>query len=171
MNKIFSKIRKSLVLLLSVGVLPLIAAPHANAVIDLNKIDGEQFDANRIVSDISNTGMIVDYHPTGHSGMEWPAGAHTYSNFQSGIWFAGKVNDAIRTATAEYSTEFSPGVYDGDSGADEYQIYKVNKSDLADPLSSDDFQNWQMYLSKFNENPRFCHEIWLPGCLLRSASS
>ena len=141
MNKYIYNIKR-IVVLLSVGVLPLIAKPHINAPSKLSRIDAEQFDANRIVSDISNTGMIVDYHPTGHSGMEWPAGTSKYSNFQSGVWFSGMVNGAIRTATAEYSTEFSPGEYGGDPVADEYQIYKVNKSDLADPLSSDDFQNW-----------------------------
>ena len=141
MNKNIIKIKR-IVILLSVGILPLMAKPHINAPSELSRIDGEKFDANRIVSDISNTGMIVDYHATGHSGMEWPAGAHTYSNFQSGVWFSGMVDGTIRTATAEYSTEFSPGEYDGDSALDEYQIYKVNKSDFADPLSSDDFQNW-----------------------------
>ena len=139
-----SKFLRKFILVLSTCLVigGLSARERVGTPIELGKLDGGKFDVNRINTDISNTGFIVDYHPTGHSGMEWPAGAHTYSNFQSGIWFAGKVNDAIRTATAEYSTEFSPGVYDGDSGADEYQIYKVNKSDLADPLSSDDFQNW-----------------------------
>ena len=110
--------------------------------IELGKLDGGKFDVNRINTDISNTGFIVDYHPTGHSGMEWPKGSGNYSNFQSGVWFAGKVNEVVRTATAEYSTEFSPGPYGQESSADEYQLYTVNKSDLADPLASDDFQNW-----------------------------
>ena len=77
----------------------------------MGKLDGGKFDANRINTDISNTGFIVDYHPTGHSGMEWPKGSGNYSNYQSGVWFAGKVNDVVRTATAEYSTEFSAGPY------------------------------------------------------------
>ena len=118
------------------------ARERVGAPVSLEKLDGGAFDANRIYTDISNTGFIVDYHPTGHSGMEWPKGSGNYSNFQSGVWFAGKVNDAIRTATAEYSTEFLPGSYGGDSSADEFQLYTVNKSDLADPLASDDFQNW-----------------------------
>ena len=42
---------------------------RAGTPIDLGKLDGGKFDANRINTDISNTGFIVDYHPTGHSGM------------------------------------------------------------------------------------------------------
>ena len=139
-----SKILNRLILTLGVCFLisSIFARERVGTPVSLEKLDGGAFDANRVYTDISNTGFIVDYHPTGHSGMEWPKGSGNYSNFQSGVWFAGKVNNVIRTATAEYSSEFLPGSYGGDSSADEFQLYTVNKSDLADPLANDDFQNW-----------------------------
>ncbi len=139
-----SKFLRKFILVLSTCLVigGLSARERVGTPIELGKLDGGKFDVNRINTDISNTGFIVDYHPTGHSGMEWPKGSGNYSNFQSGVWFAGKVNEVVRTATAEYSTEFSAGPYGQESSADEYQLYTVNKSDLADPLASDDFQNW-----------------------------
>ena len=65
-------------------------------------LDSRSFVFNNIAVDMQNNGMLVDYHLTGHSGMEWPNGSHKYIDFASGIWFAGKVDYAIRTAVAEY---------------------------------------------------------------------
>ena len=106
------------------------------------KADSGRFDGNRISDDLENNGMLVSHRITGHSGMEWPKGSHKYINYASGLWVAGKVGGEIRTAVAEYGPEFVAGPWGSDQGAAEHQLYIVNKSDLADPLSSDDFQNW-----------------------------
>ena len=104
--------------------------------------DSGQFDGNRIRNDLENNGMLVSHRITGHSGMEWPKGSHKYINFASGIWIAGKVGGDIRTAVGEYGPEFVAGPWGSESGDSEHQLYIVNKADLADPLASDDFQNW-----------------------------
>jgi len=100
------------------------------------------FDGNRVKDDLENNGMIVSHRITGHSGMEWPKDNHTYSIFASGIWYAGKVGDDLRCATAEYGPEMVPGPYGTNSADPNSKIWKVNKADLADPLASYDFQNW-----------------------------
>ncbi len=108
----------------------------------LLRLDTGQFSGNRINDDLENNGMVVSHRLTGHSGMEWPAGTNKYSNFASGVWFAGKVGGSIRTAVGEYGPEFVPGPWGSDYSADEHQLYIVNKSDLANPLENSDFQNW-----------------------------
>ena len=100
------------------------------------------FDGNRVRNDLENNGMIVSHRLSGHSGMEWPKGNDTYSVFASGVWYAGKVNDDLRCATAEYGPEMVSGPYGESSSNAAYKLWKVSKSDLADPLASYDFQNW-----------------------------
>ena len=100
------------------------------------------FDGNRVRDDLENNGMIVSHRISGHSGMEWPKDNHTYSVFASGVWYAGKVGGDLRCATAEYGPEMVAGPYGTNSSDPSYKIWKVNKSDLADPLASYDFQNW-----------------------------
>ncbi len=100
------------------------------------------FDGNRIRDDLENNGMVVSHRITGHSGLEWPKNNYTYTVFASGVWLAGKVNGDIRTAAAEYGPELVSGPYGSDQNSAAYKLYKVSKSDLADPLASDDFQNW-----------------------------
>ena len=120
------------------------SAPHRLAKTYIK--DSGQFDGNRIRDDMENTGMIVSHRITGHSGMEWPKGANLFIDFASGMWLAGKVGADIRTAVAEFGPEFVAGPWGSDAGAAEHKLYIVNKSDLADPLASDDFQNWPTHL-------------------------
>ena len=100
------------------------------------------FDGNRVRDDLENNGMIVSHRISGHSGMEWPKDNYTYSVFASGVWYAGKVGDDLRCATAEYGPEMVPGPYGTNSSDAAYKIWKVAKTDLGDPLASYDFQNW-----------------------------
>ena len=100
------------------------------------------FDGNRVRDDLENNGMIVSHRVTGHSGMEWPKDNHTYTVYASGVWMAGKVDGGIRTACAEYGPENVSGPYGGDASSSTHKLYKVSKSDLADPLANSDFQNW-----------------------------
>ena len=112
----------------------------------LLRLDSGRFTGNRINDDLENNGMVVSHRASGHSGMEWPAGTGVYSNYASGIWFAGVVDESIRTAVGEYGPEFVPGPWGSNFNAGEHQLYIVNKSDLADPLASSDFQNWPAHL-------------------------
>ena len=90
----------------------------------------DQFDGNRVRDDLENNGMIVSHRPSGHSGMEWPKDNYTYSIFASGVWYAGKVGEDLRCATAEYGPEMVPGPFGSNSSDAAYKIWKVNKSDL-----------------------------------------
>ncbi|MCK5330171.1 MAG: hypothetical protein KAK01_02095, partial [Candidatus Marinimicrobia bacterium] len=104
------------------------------------------FDGNRIRDDLENNGMIVSHRISGHSGLEWPKDANIYAVYASGVWVAGKVGGQIRTAAAEYAPENVAGPYGGDANAARHKIYKINKSDLADPLAHPDFGDWPVDL-------------------------
>ncbi|MEE9464700.1 MAG: T9SS type A sorting domain-containing protein [Candidatus Neomarinimicrobiota bacterium] len=111
----------------------------------LNKLllrDSGNFDGNRINYDLDNNGMIVSHRISGHSGMEWPKGSGLYIDFASGIWIAGMVGSDIHTAVSQFASEMVPGPWGSEIGDPVHHLFKVNKSDLADPLASDDFQNW-----------------------------
>ena len=100
------------------------------------------FDGNRIDDDLENNGMIVSQRISGGSGMAWPAGNASYTIYASGVWLAGKVGGEIRTAVAEYAPEFTSGPWGADGTNPADVLYKVNKSDLDDPLANPDFANW-----------------------------
>jgi len=109
-----------------------------------------QFDANRIRNWFSNIGEITTSSVTGSSGLEWPAETGLTAVFQSGLWIAGKVDGEIRTAAAEYASEFQPGkiIYDSVTATEagvaddpylaKYKIYTINRGDQ----TSDDYLNW-----------------------------
>lgn len=100
------------------------------------------FDGNRINTDLENNGMIVSHRISGHSGMEWPKGNHTYAIYASGLWMAGKVGGEVRTAVAEYEPEFTAGPFGSEGDEPEYRLYKVNKVDLNNPAGNPDFAAW-----------------------------
>ena len=92
----------------------------------------EQFNGNTIADWILNDGSIVSYHKTGSSGMEWPKGSGKTCDFASGIWLVGKDQQgSIRTAAAEYSSEYVPGPY-GVADGPQYRIYKINSDGTGD---------------------------------------
>jgi len=105
-------------------------------------LDASSFVFNNIAVDMENNGMFVSHRLTGHSGMEWPNGSGKYIDFASGIWFAGKVSDQIRTAVAEYGPEFVPGPFGSDPNDYENRFYYITKYDLENPLESSDIINW-----------------------------
>ena len=105
-------------------------------------LDSRSFVFNNIAVDMENNGMLVSHRLTGHSGMEWPNGSGKYIDFASGIWFAGKVSDQIRTAVAEYGSEFVPGPFGSDPNDDENRFYYITKYDLENPLESSDIIDW-----------------------------
>lgn len=103
------------------------------------------YDANQIRAWTGNNGEIVSYHVTGNAGLEWPKGSGNTAVFQAGLWVAGKIEGDIRTACAEYTSEFQPGkiIYDPatktgypDNPSNvRYQVCSINKGDSPDPAS------------------------------------
>jgi hypothetical protein len=116
--------------------------------------DLNTFDANRIFNYLENDGTIVtDDNPVG-VGTEWPKGSGRHINYASGLWLGGVVGNDTVTAAAEYVSEFVPGAVTFDPATpttpgtpkdkndQTQQIYKINKSDLANPLGNTDYVNW-----------------------------
>jgi len=100
------------------------------------------FDVNRIGAWITNEGEFTSFRVTGNSGMEWPIGTGKTINFQSGIWIAGLVDGEIRTAVAEYVTEFRGGTYESypdNPDTNRYRIYTIDN--LSGP-GDEDWDNW-----------------------------
>ena len=100
------------------------------------------FDGNRIDNDLMNNGMIVSHLVSGRSGLSWPAGNGTQTIYASGVWLGAKVSGQTRVVAGEFNGEFAGGPWGGDPTDPRHKLYKVSKSDLADPLANDDFQNW-----------------------------
>ena len=132
---------------------------NQNGKMGLSKVtvlEYQQFDANQIRCWVGNNGEIVSYNVTGNSGLEWPKFSGLYSIFQSGLWIIGVVNGEIRSAAAEYTSEYSPGsiIYDpqtlsrgvpNDPELSRYRIYKVQAGDDSDPSSpayNADYADW-----------------------------
>jgi hypothetical protein len=92
-----------------------------------------QFDGNTIANWLANDGIIVSHRKTGSSGMEWPKGSGKTIDYASGLWLAGKAPDGdIRTARAEYASEFVPGPYGSDPDDPANRIYIINSDGTGD---------------------------------------
>ncbi len=115
-----------------------------------------QFNINRINNWLANDGFIVSHRTTGHSGCEWPKGSGLYDYYTAGICLVGQVQGNIRSAAAEYSSEWSPGraIYTPGSNSPgisvdphdtRYRMYTVKPGDSADPTDPDynvDYAQW-----------------------------
>ncbi len=111
-----------------------------------NTLEYIMFDANQIWCYTGNNGEIVSYHVTSESGLYWPGGTIKTAVFQSGLWVVGMVGSDIRSAAAEYTSEFQPGkiIYDqntkvgyaDNSSLARYQVWSINKGDSPDPASA-----------------------------------
>ncbi|MDQ7054346.1 MAG: hypothetical protein Q9P14_16190 [candidate division KSB1 bacterium] len=92
------------------------------------------FQPNRIKTDVLNEGQWVSWRRTGDAGMEWPAGSGKTIHFAAGIWIAGMVDGAVRTAAAEFSVEFVPGPSAPDGSIDpdnpRHKLYIISKADV-----------------------------------------
>ncbi|MDZ7725131.1 MAG: hypothetical protein U5R06_20525 [candidate division KSB1 bacterium] len=118
---------------------PALAAPKNSE--NLSKTatlsDHFEYNANTIASWVTNNGKIVDNDVVGGSGMEWPAGSDKTIDYASGLWIAGKDEDgSIRTACAEYASEFVAGPIINGAPADPddpaYRIYVINSDGTGD---------------------------------------
>jgi hypothetical protein len=101
-------------------------------------VDAQIMDVNQIECYIQNNGKIGENPTTGGDGFFYPKGQRNASIvFTGGIWVLGMVNGDVRSACADYSTEFQPGAILPDGNADdptkpEYKIYTYEKGDAVD---------------------------------------
>lgn len=102
------------------------------------------WDGNNISTVHGNHGNFSDYDVTGSSGTEWPKGSGKTVIFQAGPWLmSGKSRaagtstwvDELRSAAAEYTSEFVPGTLDGVTN--EGHLYQINRVELDAFLEND----------------------------------
>ncbi|HDP97749.1 MAG TPA: hypothetical protein ENN22_01000 [bacterium] len=112
--------------------------------------DAKQIDANQISLWLMNNGTFARHPVTGNAGMEYPAGSEKYLIYVAGLRIAGLVDGEIRTACADYNTEYQGGVIlpsgkPDDPTLEKYRIYKIKPNDSADPASPNynkDYAEW-----------------------------
>lgn len=120
------------------------AGPTTNSLSKASTLEFDLYDRNQIRNWMGNNGHIVSHIPTGDAGLEWPNGSGNTAVFCSGIWVTGRVDGNIRSAAAEFTTEWAPGVIPYDTGTQQptsnapintadHQVYMVNRNDSADP--------------------------------------
>lgn len=85
-----------------------------------------QYDANNMVTWVSTNGQIVSHIPTNNSGLEFPKGSLNHAVFAAGLWMAGKVGEDIRSAAAEFSTEFVAGPFGSNPESPRNKIFRVH---------------------------------------------
>jgi len=76
-------------------------------------------------------------------GLYYPRGTKKTVIYDAGLWMGAKVNDTVRIAMAEYSSEFVPGpmkngTYQPDQAA--FKVYKIRRGD--DATSNPDYRDW-----------------------------
>jgi hypothetical protein len=144
-----------------------IAAPAASErgkakVSKVQTTDFKIMDINMIDCYVQNNGKIGENPATGGDGFFYPKGQRNTSIiYTSGIWVIGKIDGDIRSACADYATEFQPGKILPDGNADdptkpEYIVYKYNKGDAIDAAAIDQgcpptVMGDQMVFSVFND--------------------
>ncbi len=126
---------------------------NKNAISKPQILSSNNFDGNRIDCDMENNGMFVSYAISGRSGLTWPKGNNTQTIFVSGVWLGGIVNGEACVSAGEYAGEYASGPWGADHNDPNHKIYKVSKSDLADPINHSDLQNWPVELgAPFTDN-------------------
>ena len=101
-------------------------------------VHGVFYNGNNISSWCKNDGMIVSHHYDGHAGMKWPGHTNKSIDYASGLCLMGMtIDNEIRSASCEYSTEFYPGFIlpDGtpaDPTDQSFKIYKINADGSGD---------------------------------------
>ncbi len=109
----------------------------------LNKamtIDHKLIDVNQIAAWMSNDGILCSDPVTGQSGLYYPKGAPSDHAiiYTAGLWLVGKINGEIRSAAADYATEFQPGMILANGAPDDpsdpkYKIFKFTKENWDSP--------------------------------------
>jgi len=136
----------SLVLILTAGFADVRRLGNSSSLSKGATLEFILYDANQIRSWVGNNGHIVSHIPTGDAGLEWPSGTGNTAVFASGLWVVGKVDGDIRSAAAEFTSEYQPGIiiYDPVTGTPvgpdspndaRFQVSSINKTDNADVTS------------------------------------
>ncbi len=97
-------------------------------------------DANDVRTWVINDGTLGRDPLTGNAGFEYPAGSGKTVVYVTGLWISGLVSGEVRTACADYQTEFQAGQIlptgvPADPELPSYRIYKIRPGDSADPAS------------------------------------
>ncbi|NQT63845.1 MAG: T9SS type A sorting domain-containing protein [Candidatus Marinimicrobia bacterium] len=132
-------LRLIIFLLLAVGGYSASATGNDSQAANLRSLENSLWDRNQVQNWMMNTGRLVSHIQTGRSGMTWPGEMDQSVIFASGPWIIGRVNGEIRSAVAEYGSEFVPGPIGSDSNEPEYRFYSIAAED---DNSSEDWQNW-----------------------------
>ncbi len=107
---------------------------------------GTTLDANSLEMFVYNDGNFAydNANVMGKTdGLYFPRGTKKTVIYAAGLWVGAKVNNDLRLAVAEYSSEFVPGpmangTYQPDSP--EFKVYKINRGDT--PQSNPDYADW-----------------------------
>jgi len=125
----------------------------------LNKASTLEFallDGNQIRNWFGNNGQLVSQIPTGGPGLEWPKGTGLTAVFASGFWVGGTINGDIRTAAAEFQSEYYPGTIPYDTqtqlptgqsspSSPAFQVSAIeigNSSDLTSEHFNQEYATW-----------------------------
>jgi hypothetical protein len=110
----------------------------ATTTIDANSLQMFVYNNGNFAYDNANVG------PAGKTdGLYYPRGTKKTAIYAAGLWVGAKVNNQVRIAMAEYSSEFVPGpmkdgTYQPDKAA--FKVYKVKRGDNAG--SNPDYRDW-----------------------------
>jgi len=110
----------------------------ATTTIDANSLQMFVYNNGNFAYDNANVG------PAGKTdGLYYPRGTKKTAIFAAGLWIGAKVNNDVRIAMAEYSSEFVPGpmkngTFQPDKAA--FKVYKVGRGDNA--ASNPDYRDW-----------------------------
>jgi len=111
----------------------------------------QNLDANNINMWVQRDGRFArDPFPPRHAGFYWPKEGDLTSIFASGVWVGAKVNNEVRSAVAEYGSEFQAGPIKGDGtitdpANNDYRVYKIALGD--DASSNIDYAEWPVELA------------------------
>ncbi|MBT4130118.1 MAG: hypothetical protein HOG76_10075, partial [Candidatus Marinimicrobia bacterium] len=129
---------------------------RSNGLAKPSVVEYDLFSGNNISNWMDNIGHLSSHIPTGDAGTEWPSGSGKTSIFTSGIWVTGQVGGEIRSAVAEYTSQWTPGKIPYDTqtkqpissspiNTNQNQIYYVRKGDSSNPASDSynrEFATW-----------------------------
>ncbi len=111
----------------------------------------KDINVNNIDMWVKNDGIFGSDPVTGQAGLYYPKGQRDKAVlYTGGLWVVGKINGKIRSAAADYATEYQPGLILPNGRPDDptlpkYRVYKINKGDSADPNSphyNKDYAEW-----------------------------
>jgi len=114
--------------------------------------DAKLIENDQIAVWVINNGTFARHPVTGNAGFFYPKNAQKTALYLAGLWIAGKVNGEIRTACADYNTEYQPGIIlpggiADDPSKEEYRIYQIKPGDSADPNDPNynrDYAEWNV---------------------------